>query len=392
VRLLYTLTSYPPAVGGAQQLQHMTARELRARHDIRVVTQWDRNRTDWLLGTTLLAPMTTRDYEIDGIRVRRIGLGLRERAFLAPFVAAYYPLMDLALPTIATRLARHLDEVSDGIDLVHNIRIGREGLTEASLRLARRRDVPFVLTPVHHVRWHGWRYRAYDRLYREADALLALTHAEKEILVGIGAREERVFVIGMAPILAPDADGGRFLRAHGIDGPMVLFVAQHYAYKGYRELLAAAPLVWQRVPGARFVFVGPAVGDSEAAFRGADRRVLRLGQVDLATKTDALAACSLLCVPSTQESFGGVYVEAWSFGKPVIGCPIPAVSEVIADGVDGVLTPQDPRRIADAIVDLLQDPALAARLGAAGKRKTDERYTWRVVGRLTEEAYRRVRG
>jgi glycosyltransferase involved in cell wall biosynthesis len=57
-----------------------------------------------------------------------------------------------------------------------------------------------------------------------------------------------------------------------------------------------------------------------------DPRILELGSVDLQTKTDALEACTLLCLPSTQESFGGVYTEAWSFKKPVIGCDIPAVS------------------------------------------------------------------
>ena len=52
MNLLYTLTSYPPAIGGAQLLQHRTALHLLPRHRIQVVSQWDTNRTDWLLGTT----------------------------------------------------------------------------------------------------------------------------------------------------------------------------------------------------------------------------------------------------------------------------------------------------------------------------------------------------
>ncbi len=54
-----------------------------------------------------------------------------------------------------------------------------------------------------------------------------------------------------------------------------------------------------------------------------DPRVTDLGIVDTQTKTDALdiAHSSMLCVPSTQESFGLVYVEAWSLGKPVIAAP-----------------------------------------------------------------------
>ena len=237
-------------------------------------------------------------------------------------------------------------------------------------------------------RWVGWRYEAYIRLYRSADAILALTQAEKRILMDLGVREERIFVTGMGPVLAQNADPAGFLSEHNIDGPVVLFVGQHYRYKGYRELLQAAPFVWQRLPEAHFVFIGPAVGQWSATIEALqDRRIHRLGQVSLQVKTDALAACALLCLPSTQESFGGVYTEAWSFGKPVIGCAIPAVSEVIQDGVDGCLVAQEPAAIAERILDLLTDAGRAARMGNAGKRKVEEHYTWEKLAERTEQAY-----
>jgi glycosyltransferase involved in cell wall biosynthesis len=174
---------------------------------------------------------------------------------------------------------------------------------------------------------------------------------------------------------------------------MILFLGQHYRYKGYREVLLAAPRVWEKFPDATFVFLGRAVGGSEADFsERMDRRSLRLGEVDLQTKTDALAACTVLCVPSTQESFGGVYTEAWSFGKPVIGCGIPAVSEVISDGVDGLLVAQEPLPIADAICQLLASPAAAEAMGEAGRIKVQERYSWERLSALTERAYLEAMG
>lgn len=223
MKLLYTLTTYSPAIGGAQLHQHLLAQHLQPRHDIQVVTHWDRNRTDWLLGTTLNAPATNHDYTINKIFV-----------------------------------------------------------------------------------------------HREA-----------------------------------------FLQRCGIKEPMILFLGQHYPYKGYRQRLQATAEVWKKIPEARFVFIGPDVANSAKVFaRYSDPRIHRLGSVDLQTKTDALAACTLLCVPSSQESFGGVYTEAWSFAKLVIGCNIPAVAEVIADGVDGYLVPQDPKSISDAICQVLFDRSL----------------------------------
>lgn len=391
MQLLYTLTAYPPYIGGAQLHQHILAQQLQARHSIQVVSHWDQNRTDWLLGTTLRAPSSSKDYVTDGIPVHRIGLSAWEKLRLAPYVPLYYPLMSVALPPIAKLLQTHIAPYAATADIIHNIRIGREGLSYASYQAARQYDRPFVLTPVHHPRWVGWRYRAYLRLYQMADAVIALTQAEKRILMGLGVREERITVTGVGPILSPTADPAAFLKQYGLEGPIVLFLGQHYPYKGFQQMLQAAPIVWQKVPDAQFVFMGPSVADSEKAFaQVSDRRIHRVGNVDLQTKTNALAACTLLCVPSSQESFGGVYTEAWSFGKPVIGCDIPAVAEVIRDGVDGLLTAQEPAQIADRILHLLAHPTETAAMGVSGKQKVESRFTWGKIAEQVEGVYRRV--
>ena len=387
MKLLFTLTAYPPSTGGAQLHTHFLAQQMLGRHDVKVVRQWDDNRTDWLLGTTLRAPGRTHDYVIDGIHVHRIGLSLAEKIRLIPFVLSYYPFMDRALSSIASCIVDKIQPYATQADLIHNVRIGREGLSYASMQVARQSGIPFVFTPVHHPRWVGWRYRSYIELYRRADMLIALTNAEKRALVALGVREERIAVTGIGPILAQQANPEIFLSKHHIDGPMVLFLGQHYKYKGFRQVLEAADLVWQRVPETHFVFIGPPVGRSERFFRRADRRVHRLGKVDLQTKTDALAASSLLCVPSTQESFGGVYTEAWSFGKPVIAGDIPALAEVVAHGEDGYLVSQNPAEIAECICELLLDSALAQNMGEAGKRKVEKRYTWKQLAERTSQIY-----
>lgn len=156
-----------------------------------------------------------------------------------------------------------------------------------------------------------------------------------------------------------------------------------------KPLLQAASQIWQKIPETKFVFVGPTVGNSEQIYaQYQDPRIIRLGSVDLQTKTDALAACTLLCVPSTQESFGGVYTEAWSFAKPVIGGDIPAVAEVISQGVDGFLVPQESQSIAETICQVLLANNLAASLGMAGQRKVREKFTWQRLAEKNEQIYR----
>ncbi len=391
MHILTAITTYPPSTGGAQLHQHLLLQQLQHRHNVQVVSQWDRNRTDWLLGTTLRAPEQSCNYAIDGINVHRLGLSKWEKASLTPYVPIYYPLMRHALPPIAACLERHLYPYAARADLIHNVRIGREGLSYAAFQVARHRNIPFVLTPVHHPRWVGWRYRAYNQLYTLADAVFALTNSEKQTFIQLGVKEERITVIGHGPVLANEVDADSFRQKHHIDGPMVLFLGQHYEYKGYRQLLEAAPLIWRKIPEAHLVFIGPPVENSEVIFRtAADPRIHRLGNVDLQTKTDALAASTLLCVPSTQESFGGVYCEAWSFAKPVIGCNIPTVAEVISDGIDGYIVEQKGGEIADRICQLLLDTGTARHMGAAGKQKVEERYTWPRIAARAEDGYRRV--
>jgi glycosyltransferase involved in cell wall biosynthesis len=389
-RILVTTTSYPPAIGGAQLHTHQIVKRLLARYAVQVATHWTRHRTDWLLGVTLRAPTTSESYTIDQVPVQQINLTPTERWALWPYVLGYYAFKPAAIAAIAARLVPKIELLAGDASLIHNVRIGREPLSFASLRAARHLDIPFVLVPYHHPRWVGWNYRDYLWLYRQADALIALTQTEQQTLTELGVAPDRIFVTGNGPNLAAAADADRFRRKMGLppEVPLILFLGQKYRYKGLEPLLDAAKIVWRRWPDARFVFIGPRTRFSKKLFaRHTDARLIELDSVDLQTKTDALAACTLLCLPSTQESFGGVFTEAWSFGKPVIGADIPAVREVIDDGVNGYLVSPTPGQISGRILHLLNRPDLAAQLGAAGRQKTEREYNWEVLARKTEQVY-----
>lgn len=392
MNLLYTLTAYPPSTGGAQLHHHQLAQYLNSDHNIQVISIWDTNRTDWLIGTTLLAPNTDYSYIIDGINVQRLGLSLGEKIQIAPYVFMYYPLMEFTLPRIAAYFEKRLYPFAVKSDLIHNVRIGREGLSYASAKVARQCDIPFILTPLHHPRWTGFPYKEYLKLYKDADLLIALTKNEKETLISLGVDEIKITITGIGPILANSSNPNLFLSENNIEGPMILFLGQHYRYKGYMQLLKATTIIWRKVPDAHFVFIGPQLRNSKKYFQQFrnDSRIRCLGNVNLKKKTDALAACNLLCVPSTQESFGGVYTEAWSYCKPVIGCNIPAVSEVISNGIDGFLVEQDPKEIADRICFLLLRESKANDMGKAGFLKVKRIYNWERLSKLTEEAYLRL--
>jgi glycosyltransferase involved in cell wall biosynthesis len=357
-----------------------------------VVSAWDSTRRDWLFGTSVRADLQDRAYTLDGLEITVLGLPQDVQQQLWPAVAAYYPLQGWALPVITRAWAAVMLPHAARADLVHAFRIGREPFNFAALEVARRRGIPFVLTPHHHPRWGTWLHRHYHRLYRAADGVIALTTAEHDALVALGVDEQRITVTGIGPVLAEHADGGRFRATIGLgDEPVVLFLGQKYPYKGYGLVLDAAARIWSQSPETRFVFVGPRTPESQRRFAAVrDSRITELDTVDLQTKTDALAAAHVFCLPSREESFGGVYTEAWAMGKPVIALDTPVSRSLIEPGCDGLLAAPDPAQLADQVLSLLRDPARAAQLGAAGQAKVQARYSWASLARQTLSAYTRA--
>lgn len=395
LKLLYTITAYPPAIGGAQLHTHKIASTLAQTHPISVITHWTENRTDWLLGTTLRAPEleTVKNYELDRVPVQQITLNRSERWALIPYVLGYYGIKKIAVDRISDQLLPKLEAYApQDLDLIHNVRMGREGLSYASFKLARKLNIPFIFVPLHHPRWVGWNYREYINLYKQADGVIALTNVEKQILIELGVKPEKIFITGIGPLIAETAYPDKFREQYSLgDAPIILFLGQKYQYKGFQALWSASQKVWLKFPEVRFVFIGPRTDYSEKVFAQVkDPRVLELGKVSLEEKTNALAACDLLCVPSMQESFGGIYTEGWMMRKPVIGGNIPAIRDVIDDGVNGFLVEQDADQIAEKICQLIEDTSLREKMGAAGHQKVLEQYTWDKLAEKTEKAYQQV--
>src|SRR5438270_5272811 len=137
LRLLATITRYWPAVGGADIHTRELLRNFGLRVSPVVVAHWASNRTDWLLGTTLLAPLRSRSYNDESRRVHLVAPTIGERVRTLPFTLGYYPLQGLASRKLARVLCKHLLETIGQVEVVHNVRAGREPLSVASLEFAR---------------------------------------------------------------------------------------------------------------------------------------------------------------------------------------------------------------------------------------------------------------
>ena len=270
---------------------------------------------------------------------------------------------------------------------------------------ARRRSVPFVASLKGIVADELKTERGWVRVLlgvqarwegmnaRRADLVVVTSRYQAEV----AAREYGVPASRLAIVPEPidlprwDEDFARAPRRSG-RGPTVLSVARMYPRKRLGDLLRAAALLRARVPGAQVRIVGNGperemLDRLHGELALADAAVL-LGDVSRAALAEEYANADCFCLPSVQEGFGIVFLEAMAAGLPVVACRAAAIPEVVLDGRTGVLVPpRDPRALADALASLLADPARARALGAEGARGVAEFTPERVAQRFLDAVH-----
>jgi glycosyltransferase involved in cell wall biosynthesis len=254
-----------------------------------------------------------------------------------------------------------------------------------AVRLARACKVPTVVLPLFHANDLSNNSRILGSALRRADAVLTMTPHSAGYLARIHP-DANVFEVGggVDPKALENAaiSGERFRAKFGLGGHrIVLFVGRKEEGKRYRVAMEAIGLVDD--PAAVLVMIGedvdklPVTGD----------RVRYLGRLSAEDVLDAYEACDVFVLPSRLESFGFVFIEAWSRRKPVIGdIGCPAVASLIEDSMDGYLC-ADAAGIADRLNSLLSDAELRRSMGEAGRAKVMKKYTWPAVAARVKSIY-----
>jgi len=152
-------------------------------------------------------------------------------------------------------------------------------------------------------------------------------------------------------------------------------------YKGADTLISVLPRVLEIVPDAVLILVGD--GDDRprleqlAGKSGVADHIDFLFGLSQAELFACYAHCDVFALPSRGEGFGLVFLEAMANSKPVIGGAHGGTPDVIEDGVSGLLVPHgDLATLSNALVSLLTDPGRASEMGAQGRRRVQENYTF----------------
>lgn len=233
----------------------------------------------------------------------------------------------------------------------------------------------------------------------EAEIVIVTTRRMQDELMWIySLPEDKIRIIPNGIIVGKmkkGLDAGRVKEKYGIHpmAPMVLFCGRMSIQKGPDLLVEAIPRILNSRHDARFVFMG------EGGMRqDCERRARELGVADAcrflgytssSEKEELVNACDLMCIPSRNEPFGVVVLEAWDACKPVVATE--AVS-IVKNFEDGLLAYIQPESIAWCVNRLLANPEEMAKLARAGCSRIDTEFSWDRIAEKTEAVYQEAKG
>jgi glycosyltransferase involved in cell wall biosynthesis len=255
---------------------------------------------------------------------------------------------------------------------------------------ARWAGAPIVIHTVHgwghHDRQHPLVRRSYITLEKLSlpmtDRLIAVSplNTAKGIKDGIGQPENYNMIrsgieldrFGCSQVPRDQTRSSLGIPANAI---IVGSVTRLSPQKAPLDFVRAASRIAESMPEAYFVMVGdgplrPQVEALAAELGLADRLILTGLRRDV---PELMAAFDIFVLSSLWEGLPRVLPQAMATGLPVVATAIDGNAEIVVDGVNGRLTPpNEPLALAQAVVELLRQPHLAAQMGAAGRERADE--------------------
>jgi glycosyltransferase involved in cell wall biosynthesis len=332
------------------------------------------------------------------IRPTHFAPGFRHRSrdeVLRQFRAAVsFPLEFVALQAYVLR---------KGIKLIHGTDRPRDAAYAVTLgKLTGAKSIVHV-----HVAWSNGYSAPATWGVRTASGVFSISRFVTGTIIATGTPAARVHTVlnGIDPSpWDPSIDGSGIRREFGIpaQAPLLASVSRLFANKGQRELLQAFARVLGEVPDAWLLVVG---ADAVEVHRGsftAELKVLarELGVSERVVFTGSrsdvprvMAACDVFTMPSWEEPFGLVFLEAMAMQRPVVSLNDGGTPEVVEHGRSGLLSAHgDIGTMTANIVSLLKDKALRDRMGAYGRARVLDYFTAARMARDAAVEYEAMLG
>ncbi len=244
----------------------------------------------------------------------------------------------------------------------------------------------------------GW----LRRIYHTADRIIVHAESNRDTLAAqFQINPDKVYVIPMGPYLrfaheqAMPAELAKERLGLKPDTPVVLFFGQIKKVKGLQYLIHAFQQVADQYSTARLVIAGPEWKTSFADYAALIRELNLVPQVltHITYVPDEqvgtfFSAADVVALPYTESYQSAVLYMAYSFARPVVASAVGGLTEVIEDGVTGLLVPPaDVKQLAKALLVLLKDTVMAQAMGKQGRALVESRFGWAEIARKIVAVY-----
>jgi glycosyltransferase involved in cell wall biosynthesis len=289
-------------------------------------------------------------------------------------------MMALAIPLNLLRIVRLVRRIKPDVIYTSQQRLD----VPVGLLLSRLLGVPHIIAL--HYAAGPWLGRLTMALIRRSKRLIAISEYVRQTAIAQGIAPHSIHVVHNSIDAGPFLEKGQrtYLRRElGIpeDAPLITSIGRLDPTKGHRELLQAVALLQDEIPTVRVLICGRTFSrfdyetylQEEAERLGVAERVIFAGfRRDIPA---VLASSDIFCLPSHDEAFGMVYLEAMAAGLPVVAYRAGGVPEIVIHGETGFLAErEDVAGLADYLRQLLADRDLACRLGAAGRDRVHDHF------------------
>lgn len=243
-----------------------------------------------------------------------------------------------------------------------------------------------------------WRHGVERAMVQRASASIVCSHAMRdEVVQRLEADPRSVVVVpnGVDPsrwrTTEAQREGAR-LRLDLATEPLLVLVGRLEHEKGAQDAIEALSLLSTRYPTAHLAVVGDGARADDLARQVADAgltdRVHMLGRLGDDDVAAVVAAADIALVPSRYEPFGLVALEAMASGTAVVAAATGGLTDVVDDGVTGILVPPaQPPALARAVAALLSDRQRRDALVRAASQQVDDRFGWAPVAEATARVY-----
>lgn len=335
-------------------------------------------------GDSSLPEKYSENYCLDGVTVNYYRCGIGRRLYRSPDLAA-------ALTNTISKF-----------DVVHLHSVFLWPTFKAA-RLACKSNVPYVVSPrgmlvSELIRKRGkirkslWIAIVENRTLERAAMVHVTSSLEQERLKEFDFRLRKVVVVPNG-VFIPEACEEKKECYTASATPIILYLGRVNWKKGLDRLIDCIPHVNSN---CRFVIAGnesngyKAILQSCATKIGVEDRIQFVGEVNDDNKWALLSQSAVVVLPSYQENFGNVVLEAMAASRPVVVTPEVGAAPIVKKAGAGIVTTGDPIEIASALDKLLINPTLCKEMGSRGQGAISKDYEWKNVAGHMAEHYRDI--